>query len=209
MGGAKSNQQKLMITMKTMRNTLVVLLTVIGTSVFATGTDSLEFQTQVLPSLESKSFRLIYESEINQPVHIKIKDATGQLQFSERYQLKSFVQPFDLSQLPDGLYTIELQTKEGKAVHEINNIAKELEIAELNFAIDTNSKVARLQTEAPMGAKMRLLIYDQEGAMLHEEDWAAGQKINRQYDMEQVKGMGVTFLLLNDGQVVNEKTVKF
>jgi hypothetical protein len=195
--------------MKTMRNTLVVLLTVISTSVFATGSDSIQFQTQVLPSLESKSFRLIYESEVEQPVYIKIKDDNGRLQFSERYQLKSFVQPFDLSQLPDGAYTIELQTKEGKAVHKIDNVSKELVTPELNFDLDANSKVARLQTEAPMGASTRLLIYDQEGVMLHKEDWVAGQKINRQYDMQQVKGTGVTFLLLNGGEVVKEKTVKF
>ncbi|MEQ9300142.1 MAG: hypothetical protein RIF33_16330 [Cyclobacteriaceae bacterium] len=199
--------------MKTMRNTLVVLLTVIGTSVFATGgdtmVDSLDFQTSVLPSLESKSFRLIYQSETQQPVHIKLRDENGTLQYSERYQLQSFVQPFDLSQLPDGNYTFELQTKEGKQVHEISNVRKEIVAPELSFDLEADSKVARLQTEAPMGANMRLLIYDQEGAMLHKEDWVAGQKINRQYNMEQVKGKGVTFLLLNNGSVVTEKAVKF
>ncbi len=199
--------------MKTMRNTLVVLLTVIGTSVFATGggtmVDSLDFQTKVLPSLESKSFRLIYQSETQQPVHIKLKDENGTLQYSERFQLKSFVQPFDLSQLPDGNYTFELWTKEGKRVHEISNVSREIVAPELNFDLAGNSKVARLQTEAPMGANLRLLIYDQDGAVLHKENWAAGQKINRQYDMEQVKGRGVTFLLLNNGTVVTEKAVKF
>ena len=195
--------------MKNMRNTLVALLTVIGTSVFATGSDSVTFQTQVLPSLESQSFRLIYESQIEQPVSIKIKNDNGQLQYSERYKLKSFVQPFDLSQLPDGAYTIELQTKEVKVVHEINNVSKMIAVPELNFDLAADSKVARLQTEAPMGANMRLLIYDQAGAMVHKEDWVAGQKINRQYDMEQVQGQGVTFLLLSEGQVITEKTVKF
>lgn len=195
--------------MKTMRNTLVVLLTVIGTSVFATASDSLSFQAQVLPSLERQSFRLIYESGIEQPVHIKIKDDKGQLQYSERYQLKSFVQPFDLSGLPEGTYTIELHTKSGKKVHEVVSVAKAPISPELNFELDADSKVAKLQTEAPVGTRMRLLIYDEAGAMLHKEDWAAGQKINRRYDMEQVKGMGVTFLLLDGSTVVNEKRVSF
>ncbi|MEM8893191.1 MAG: hypothetical protein AAGC88_01355 [Bacteroidota bacterium] len=199
--------------MKTMRNTLVVLLTVISTSAFAAGegnfVDSLDFQANVLPSLQSKSFRLIYTSEEQQPVHIKLKDANGQLQFSQRYQLTEFVQPFDLTQLPDGDYTFEVWSGQQKSVFPISNELKAAELPVFELDINAENRVARLETEAPMGVSMRLLIYDQEGELLHKEYWVAGQKINRQYDMQQVRTNGVTFLLLDGNEVINERSIEF
>ena len=196
-----------------MKNTLVVLLTVIGTSAFATGrgmtVDSLDFQASVLPSLQNKSFRLIYTSEEQQPVHIKLKDANGRLQYSQRYMLNDFVQPFDLSQLPDGDYTFEVWSGQQKSVFPVSNEVNTSVSADFSLDISSEDRVARLETKAPMGASMRLLIYDQAGELLHRENWVAGQKINRQYDMHQVRTDGVTFLLLDGDQVVDEKSVEF
>ena len=202
-----------MITMKTMRKTLVVFLTVISTSAFAAGegmtVDTLAYQVSVLPSLQNKSFRLIYTSEQQRPVHIKLKDANGQLQYVKRYQLTDFVQPFDLSQLPDGDYTFEVWSGQQKSVFPISNEVKNAASADFSLDISSEDRVARLETQAPMGASMRLLIYNQAGELLHKEDWVAGEKINRQYDLQQVRSNGVTFLLLDGQDIVDEKSLEF
>ena len=195
--------------MKTMRHTMIALLTVLSASAFAFSGDSTDENVRILPSLASKAYRVLYQAETASNVTIKLYDEKNALLFTKHYDIKSFVQPFDLSSLPDGNYTFKVFTDQGIIEQEVAAFEKTIDLPAFDFSADKDSKVARLQSSTPMGASLRLLIYDQEGTKIHSEDLSSQKSLNKLYDLKQVSSSGVTFVILHKDKVVTEKSIQF
>lgn len=196
--------------MKTTRSFLVALLIVFGVTAFAnTSTDSLGINVKVLPSLESKSFRLIYENSTSDKVTVKLYDSKKSLLFSKTYASSMFVQPFDLGNLPDDSYTISVRCGKEEVKTVVVAETRNSSMPSLDFNAELNNRIARLQSSTPLGSTMRLVIYDMSGEMLYKEDFVANSTLNKTYDLSHVQSTGVSFLLFQNGKLLNEKSVKF
>lgn len=185
--------------MKTKTQMIAVLLTVLSTVAFATGDekDKLNAKASVEVKMEgSQIFNLIYKGENSEKVDIRIYDESKRLVFSESIKkYDAFSRPYNLSNLPEGIYTVVVKDANGTINKSVENYTSRSSES-VNFGLIRFNEVAQDKYKLTIinngVANAEVKIYDKTGDLLYVKN-------------EKLTG---NFALLYNLSLVNAKTVK-
>jgi hypothetical protein len=174
--------------MKRVKNlTMVVLITVIGTGWamaqgVSTGETSRYDQSdvQIMPRTDSR-YKLVYPVKETESVWIKIYDSEQRMLLSERVKNKEgFMKSYDFSNLSDGLYTIDIQSKSGKITKEVYHSYKKDDI---DFSVVKNpeNNSLRLLVEGVSKEPVYVDILDRKSETIYEDRVDVGKSFSRVY----------------------------
>lgn len=187
--------------MKTKTQMIAVLLTVLSTVAFATGDekDKLNAKASVEVKMEgAQIFNLIYKGENSEKVDIRIYDESKRLVFSESIKkYDAFSRPYNLSNLPEGIYTVVVKDANGTINKSVENYTSRSGSSEnVNFNLVRFHEVAQDKYKLTIINKgvtnAEVKIYDKTGDLLYVKN-------------EKLTG---NFALLYNLSLVNAKTVK-
>ncbi|MEP2773046.1 MAG: T9SS type A sorting domain-containing protein [Fulvivirga sp.] len=185
--------------MKTKTQMIAVLLTVLSTVAFATGDekDKLNAKASVEVKMEgAQIFNLIYKGENSEKVDIRIYDESKRLVFSESIKkYDAFSRPYNLSNLPEGIYTVVVKDANGTINKSVENYTSRSS-ENVNFGLIRFNEVAQDKYKLTIinngVANAEVKIYDKTGDLLYVKN-------------EKLTG---NFALLYNLSLVNAKTVK-
>lgn len=102
---------------------IAALLIVLSSAVFANEGEVNNSNTSVeVNRTNDNSYSVVYKGVNTEKVNIKIVDENNQLIFAESIKNRdSFVRPYNLSNLPQGTYTIIVTDANGTRSHEVKN----------------------------------------------------------------------------------------
>ncbi len=196
--------------MRNMVKTIAALLIVISAplSTYASvDSASLASFCKVLPIKEENTFKVIYQSQEVENVNVTIVDSKKVVVYSEIIRKSNgFVKDFDLSNLPEGEYTLNVKSNDYQYTENVKvdyldaeDIQMILTEVENNYALVgiNNSK-----------SDITILIVDNFGNKLHRERIASGEQVKKIYDMEKMQGSSATFIIYGENGVIKEKSVK-
>lgn len=178
---------------------IAVLLTVLSTVAFATGDekDKLNAKASVEVKMEgAQIFNLIYKGENSEKVDIRIYDESKRLVFSESIKkYDAFSRPYNLSNLPEGIYTVVVKDANGTINKSVENYTSRSS-ENVNFGLIRFNEVAQDKYKLTIinngVANAEVKIYDKTGDLLYVKN-------------EKLTG---NFALLYNLSLVNAKTVK-
>lgn len=101
---------------------IALFLIVLNLAVFATEKEGDAKGTLVkVEKVENSIFNLVYSGTDARNVSIKILNAKGNVVFTENIRkIDSFSRPYNFSQLPEGIYTLEISDKNGKITEQVD-----------------------------------------------------------------------------------------
>lgn len=180
---------------------ILLLLTVISSVVFANRIDNSGTATGAVVVKEGAIFKLYYWPVEQMDVKISIYDATDKIVFSEVLKkAEGFVRPYNFSNLPEGNYTIEIVDNSGRHTESVtyrkNNITA---LAHLIKIPDSEKYVLAVPNKDPGELTVRILdpsdnvIYDQKESVVG--DFA------KVYNLEEFSGNFV--FEVTDGQGIH------
>lgn len=106
--------------MKKTLSVLVVLM-VISSVVFARRADNPGAAAGMAVVKNGTTFKLYYKGTQQMDVKVSIFDATNKIVFTEVLRkVEGFVRPYNFSNLPEGVYSIEIADKDGRQVEKVN-----------------------------------------------------------------------------------------
>ena len=202
-----------MKTMKIMRNIvskIAVLVIVIGaslTSYASADSASLASFCKIMPIEDENRFKLIYQSPVTETVEIKLVDKNDRIVYSETVdKTNGFIKNFDVSNLPDGAYVLNVSSDDYKYSEYIN--VASWDAGKLHLVVtESNRKYALVGTNDSKEA-VTLYILDQTGATLYKEVIPAGEQVKKMYDLKKVYGQRASFVIYGKDGIAKEKMVK-
>lgn len=192
--------------MKRMITYTMALLIVFSASV-ATAADSAYMATNCqIFSEEAKLYRLIYQAPYEEKVTIQIYDDREKVVYEERLATSGFNKRYDLTNLPDGEYLIEVKS-DGYFFSEELNVG---DLAKFSFTFDQkeNRKVTIIGAKE-QGKQLTLYILGDGQDVLYKEQFDTENQIHKKYNFEKMRGDNVTFLLYHNDRLVKEEQFVF
>ena len=195
--------------MKKIKNiTMAVLVTVIGTGwVMAQGGSSNDKDISnsddflVIPEAEGM-YRLVYPVKEAETVWVKIYDPEKDELFSERVKNKDgFMQSYDFSNLADGLYTIAVQTKNGKITKEINHRYQRDDI-NVSVKKDPADNSYNLLVTGVMKDPVYIDLLDANRNTIYKDEVNVGKSFSKVYKFKNQLPDEVTFSVTSGGEEV-------
>ena len=98
--------------MKTLTTLIASLLMVIDTASYAYE-NGYGVKVELAKTGAKKSLKLVYRAKEEGKVTVSLFGGEWLL-YHEVYKARSFTQPYDLSNLPDGIYTFDIKTPKGR-----------------------------------------------------------------------------------------------
>jgi flagellar hook assembly protein FlgD len=176
-----------MKTIKLKKILSVVLLVLMGTSVFAVN--------PVVQFTGSKKLSVKFDN-VNEDVQLRIKDASGLILFSESIEKSSanYLKTFDISTLPDGNYQIELEGQL-KVVSfpfsieddKITSSMVEQNVTYKPFVWEKGNKVY-VSKFNPEKADLNIAILNKSGDVIYSETLKDEAQLGRIYNFSKTKG---------------------
>jgi len=181
--------------MKTKIQLIAVLLTVLSSVAFANDGEKNTKKTTSYVEVKKKdahTFSLVYKSANAEKVNIRLMDENNRVVFSETIKkYDAFARPYNLSNLPEGEYTLEVIDANGKTTKRIQNFSSSFTS---HVKVPTYVKfdsVAlnkyKLMIVSQTAKSARIKVYGKNGYEIYD----ANQKLNGNfamlYDLSQVK----------------------
>ena len=159
----------------------------------------------VTASTAASVFNINYKMVEKGTVNISIYDKSNELVFTEvLIDVKSFVRPYNFSELPEGEYTIVVADKNGKQAEKVNytlsNIFSAISVSEV--ANEENKYILNVTNNGTENVEVR--IYDNLQTLLHVQTVNVTGSFGLIYNLNQVKAVSstVTFeVTTNSGKV--------
>jgi len=133
---------------------IAALLTVISSASFATGEEKKEKKSSATVEITRQNehvFNLTYKGSNNEKVEVKIFNENNVVVFSETIKkYDAFNRPYNLSKLPEGVYSVKVTDTNGTVVREINH-------ASFKFA----SAISMVRFDSVAVNKLKLTIINQ------------------------------------------------
>ena len=190
-----------------MKKTLVIaaLLTVLSSAVFASEGESTtaKASTEVRKS-ETQVFNLVYKGATSERVDVRIVDENDNILFSESIKnLNAFARPYNLSQLPEGTYTIKVTDSNGTKVHEIHNYKNPAKVVEKSLHFVRLTKVTDGKYQLTIGNQgvndAQIEIYDNNQNLLYRNTELLNGNYAKVYNLQQVDAKTVSIEI--NGQI--------
>ncbi len=179
---------------------LGVLLTVFSTLFVQAGNSPEGYDyCNVVQVKEGEIFRVLYQSQREQPVRIKLYDSKNNLVHWERVRLgEGVAMDFDLSNLPDGSYNFKIESGDFTFNKEVQRTTWK---GEGLTVTSVDGKVILVGTN-PVDSDLAVRIDDQSGRELYFGSFEAMSEIKKVYTFENLQVDQVQITLSNlDGIV--------
>ena len=159
----------------------------------------------VTASTAASVFNINYKMVEKGTVNISIYDKSNELVFTEvLIDVKSFVRPYNFSELPEGEYTIVVADKNGKQAEKVNytlsNIFSAISVSEV--ANEENKYILNVTNNGTENVEVK--IYDNLQTLLHVQTVNVTGSFGLIYNLNKVKSTSssVTFeVTTNSGKV--------
>jgi len=206
--------------MKTLKITIAVLLIVSGTALYghevigANGTAGVhkEASITVKASDEEGIFNLVYEADEARDIEVVLYNEQNQKLHQQTVKGKSrFLIPFNLKQLPYGVYTVEVREngrEHGKVHHEQIAYRPLSPAVEVAYSKQEDDRLA-LSILGANGESVRVLIYDENSNLLYQDTIEGQANFNRVYNFEQAGIDKAEFIVSYKNKIVSNQTIKF
>jgi len=196
--------------MRNMVKTIAALLIVISAplSTYASvDSASLASYCKVLPIKEENTFKVIYQSQEVENVNVTIVDSKKDVIYSEIIRKSNgFVKDFDLSNLPQGNYTLYIESDNYQYSEHVK--VDYLEAEDVQMILTEVENDYALVGINNSNSDITILIVDDFGNKLYRERIEAGDQVKKIYDMEKLQGSSATFIIYGENGVIKEKLVK-
>ena len=170
------------------RVSLILTGVVLSTLVWAKSPDKPNTGSSVaVVKVEGSSlFKLLYKSEKAQNVKVSLLDEKGNAIFKETVKNKSgFVRPYNLCEITEGQYTLQVQDENGTTVEKINYVTVKNEmtvgITKLN---ETGKYILRIAS--PQKEDVTINVYDINAKLVHTETQSIDKGFAQVYNMKDV-----------------------
>jgi len=134
---------------------IAALLTVISSASFATGEEKKEKKASATVEVTRQNahvFNLTYKGSNNDKVEVSIYNENNKVVFSEIIKkYDAFNRPYNLSKLPEGLYTVKVTDTNGTIVKEINH----------STSVENISTISMVKFDSVASDKYKLTIINQ------------------------------------------------
>lgn len=175
--------------MKKLLTILVVLVTVTG-HVMATDDKPVSPLGMAVVKAEG-GFKLFYKGNKAQDVTVTIYNATGKALFTEKIKNRdSFIRPYNVNSIGEGVYTIELVNADGKLLEKINYKREEVKARQnlLNLIHVKNSEKYLLTIPGKGENKLSIKVIGENETLLHEEKQKVNGDFAKLFNFEKLDG---------------------
>jgi hypothetical protein len=174
-----------MYTMKT-KSFLTALVVMVSTVVFAQGPGS---RMVVINQKNSGSFKVIYEGQQPGKVNMTIRDAAGNVIFTETTQhVDGFVRPVNFDGMTPGEYTIEISDRSGKQIQKVayNN---ETTVQTVHVSKISEQDKYLLAVASTGSEEINVRIFDGANQLVHNENVTISGNFGLVYNLKNVTGL--------------------
>ena len=147
----------------------------------------------VLSKSDPDKFNLVYVSEIDGPVTIKILDENGELvSFDIIKNKKAFSKTYDFKALEEGKYIFEIENAEGSGSQAV---VYDPYRQNLNMLVSSaeNNKYKVMVAGFNPDKEVTIRIYDSKGVMVEEDEIKTHRNFTRTYDLSKFEREQFTF----------------
>ncbi len=150
-------------------------------------------ERQVAVVRNGEVFKVIYKSEQQAAVELKITDGNGNLVFREKIKSDGFIRPYNFSQLPKGDYNLSVEDETGRHQqtlcyqNEMNPEAHEMmaHIAKVNDPVDAKYILSIPGQEM---SEVNIRIFDKAGNLVFSEVQNAADDFAKVYNLKNMDG---------------------
>jgi hypothetical protein len=152
----------------------------------------------------AEKVKVIFSAEEKKRVEVRILDENQKLVYSTIIKKKSFIQPFDLSYLPEGYYTIEVITDEDVVTRPIYHVKKK---ARIEVNPEGENGRFKLTAKGIFKENITVFILDKDNNLVYEDVIKEKTNFDRVYDLSHVNVSELKFNVF--GNDINfSKTLK-
>lgn len=148
---------------------------------------------RVLPQNDPDEFKLVYVSETDSPITIKILDEEGELVSVDKIKNRSaFSKTYDFEKLSPGVYTFQVENEEGTGKQ---NVVYNPNKQNLNLLVfdGKDSKFDVIVAGFDPRKEVTIRIYGEDGKLVKEDEIKAHRNFTRTYDLSSIDGEQFTF----------------
>jgi flagellar hook assembly protein FlgD len=173
---------------------VLVMIMALAVTAFAKNVsvgENTEFK--VLKMAENGKYKLVYVSESESAVSIKIFAEDGELVAADNIKNRtSFAKTYDFEKLSSGTYTFEIANEEGvgKEVISYDPLAQKLNLR-VSSIDDDKFKVVVAGINPSKAVTIK--IYNDDGTLLKKDILKASRDFSRIYDVSHIKSSSFTF----------------
>jgi len=195
-------------------NLLLVLLTVISTSVLATGNGpkaidkNADSKVVLMKGKEPGILKLLYTDRTEKLVRVKIYDPQNRLIHNRQIRnTRGFLRSYDLSQLEKGNYLFKIIDKTGSVTKQVQNYQLlEEQTAEVALRQLKDNKRYNLIVDADQ-ASVKVKIFDESENLIYVETIDSVSGFSKTYDLSRVSSNKFTFLINIDNKTYKRVTI--
>ena len=194
-------------------NLLLVLLTVISTTVLATG-NGLEAidkngdsKVVLMKGKEPGILKLLYTDKTGKLIRVKIYDPQNHLIHNRQIRNSGgFLRSYDLSQLEKGNYLFKIIDKTGSVTKQVQNYPLFEQTAEVAVRQLKDNKKYNLIVDADQ-ASVKVKIFDEDENLIFVETIDSESGFSKTYDLSRVSSNKFTFLINIDNKTYKRVTI--
>lgn len=194
------------MTMRTTIKTIAALLIVFSAAQANASVDSASMTTycRILAQDEADIYKVIFQAAQKEDVNISFRNTYDQLVHRESVKsTESFVKRFDLGNLPDGAYKVEV-TSPGYSYEESIKIG---DLSGYHFILkDLKERKIALVGSQPAGKDLTVVILDSQSEEIYHETLTETTQVRKQFQFGPYAGKQVTFLLYHENRLVKRES---
>jgi len=195
-------------------NLLLVLLTVISTTVLATGNGPKaidkngDSKVVLMKGKEPGFLKLLYTDKTQKLVRVKIYDPQNHLIHNRQIRnTRGFLRSYDLSQLERGNYLFKIIDKTGSVTKQIQNYpVLDEQTAEVALRQLKDNKKYNLIVDADR-ASVKVKIFDEDENLIFVETIDSQSGFSKTYDLSRISSNKFTFLVNIDNKTYKRVTI--
>ncbi len=136
---------------------------------------------------------------------LRIKDVKGYVLHKEVIRQNDvYAKRYDLSNLPNGEYTVELTTQEGVTQESLSLNAGKAEVAYFKPAIQVEPGLVKIAFKNSIEAPVSLKFYDNNGQLLYQERVASQEKYAKGLNVSRLSAGQYSLSILGDNYVYSK-----
>ena len=178
----------------------VAALVIVTSAAFASGGDKRESFCKVYKTTAESTYRLIYSSTDANSIRVSFFDQEGELVFSERLNGKKQIsRNYNLSQIPDGDYTINISSASSRYSEKVS-VGEKPEPSTFSL-IDREFNKVLFYANANSD-DLSLIIYDEDGYQLYDQALGDKSVVTKYFNFEKIDSQEVYFVVFDDNKMI-------
>ncbi|MFT6135749.1 MAG: hypothetical protein ACJAZM_002248 [Cyclobacteriaceae bacterium] len=185
---------------------MTLLLTVISNVALYAAGDSINASSyfKMVAMNDAFTYRMMYQAPQTSNVKISLLDNKNNIVYKELLSdTEGFVKVYDLSAMQDGTYTFVLESNGVE-----NRQTIQLDDWDADDVIISSTQDKKVAFLGKIEQDFTLNIIDQSGKSVYTEQYESATDLNRLFNLQQVEGDEVSFVLSRGNKIVRQSVVK-